>query len=56
MDLINGLLANREADMDEILENVRVVTGNLREVTKELNAYPSRVIFGGPPEAKGVKR
>ncbi len=56
MVLIDGLLGNKEADVEEILENIRVVTGNLREVTGDLNAYPSRVIFGGAPEAKGVKR
>ncbi len=56
MVLIDGLLENKEADVEEILENLRVVTGNLREVAGDLNAYPSRVIFGGAPEAKGVKR
>ena len=38
-------------DLDATLENLRVATENLREVTETAKTYPSYLVFGAPPAA-----
>ena len=46
---IDVLLANKSHDMEEIVENLLLVSENLRELTKNAKRYPSYVLFGDPP-------
>ena len=46
---VEVLLSNKSQDMEEIVENLRVVSENLRELTKNAKRYPSYVLFGEPP-------
>lgn len=46
---IDVLLSNKSHDMEETIENLRVVSENLRELTKNAKRYPSYVLFGDPP-------
>ena len=45
----SSLLANEERNIGVSAENVRLITGNLRELTENARNYPSQVLFGGPP-------
>lgn len=46
---VDVLLSNKSQDVEEIVENFRVVSENLRELTKNAKRYPSYVLFGEPP-------
>jgi ABC-type transporter Mla subunit MlaD len=47
------LLAEREGSLEEALDNVRVVTQDLREVSGTLKRYPASALFGeAPPRPK----
>ena len=46
---VDVLLSNKSQDVEEIVENLRVVSENLRELTKNAKRYPSYVLFGEPP-------
>ena len=47
------LLAEREGSLEEALDNVRVLTQDLREVSGTLKRYPASAIFGeAPPRPK----
>jgi len=41
-------------DIDATLSNLRIISDNLRVVTGDARRYPSRLIFGGPPEPTEV--
>jgi phospholipid/cholesterol/gamma-HCH transport system substrate-binding protein/paraquat-inducible protein B len=43
------ILSNKSQDVEEIVENLRVVSENLKELTKNAKRYPSYVLFGEPP-------
>ena len=45
----SNLLANEEQNIGVSAENVRLITGNIRELTENARSYPSQVFFGGPP-------
>jgi len=45
----NGMVAGQEANIEEIVENVRLLVLNLKELTEEAKRYPSGVLFGQPP-------
>lgn len=49
MNRTNGLVAGQEANIEEIVENVRLLVLNLKELTEEAKRYPSGVLFGPPP-------
>lgn len=46
---LDVLLSNKSHDVEEIVENLRVVSENLRELTKNAKRFPSYVLFGEPP-------
>jgi len=46
---VDTILAARGSDIDRLLENINVVTRDLRELTSNLKSYPSQAIFGEPP-------
>jgi phospholipid/cholesterol/gamma-HCH transport system substrate-binding protein/paraquat-inducible protein B len=50
---IDTLLANKSQDIEETIENVRVVSENLRELTDHAKRYPAQVFLGEPPPRAG---
>ncbi len=51
---VDTLLSNKNQDIAEILDNLRVVSENLREVTANAKRYPSQVLLGEPPPRTGT--
>ena len=45
----NNLVSREEQDFGVSTENVRVITGNLRDLTENAKRYPSMLMFGDPP-------
>lgn len=46
---VDTLLAENGERIDDLLENLQVVSEDLRNLTKTVEAYPSQVLFGEPP-------
>lgn len=46
---INGLVAGQQANVQEILEGLRLLVQDMRELTVEARRYPAGMIFGEPP-------
>lgn len=53
---VDTILTTRGNDIDRLLENLKVVTRDLREFTSNLKRYPSQAIFGDPPPPKEGQR
>jgi len=53
---INDILSDEKSALSETLENVRVITDDLKDISYELKHNPSRVIFGDPPPKKRGER
>ncbi|MGE4553726.1 MAG: MlaD family protein [Desulfovibrionaceae bacterium] len=49
MSRIDAVVADQQLGVGEIMDNVRGVTQNLRELTEELKRHPSGALFGAPP-------
>jgi len=45
----NNVLSSEEQNIEESTENVRLITGNLRDLTESARKYPSQLMFGEPP-------
>lgn len=46
---VDTLLAEKGERVDDLLENLQLVSEDLRNLTKTVEAYPSQVLFGEPP-------
>ena len=46
---LERLLVGREGDLSTTLENLRVITDQLRDTTELARRYPSQLLLGGPP-------
>jgi phospholipid/cholesterol/gamma-HCH transport system substrate-binding protein/paraquat-inducible protein B len=46
---LNRLLATQQRELDRTMENLRVVSENIREITESAKKYPSQTLFGAPP-------
>jgi ABC-type transporter Mla subunit MlaD len=46
---VDTLLAEKGERVDDVLENLQVVSEDLRNLTKTVETYPSQVLFGEPP-------
>lgn len=54
---VDTLLAAKGETVDELLENLRSVSEDLRYLTQAVEKYPSQVLFGEPPpRTQAVKR
>ena len=54
---VDTLLSNKSQDIEETVENLRVVSENLRELTDNAKRYPAQVLLGeAPPRAGSTKR
>jgi len=49
---VDALAAGQQDTLDELLENLRGVSGDLRELTGTLKRHPSSALFGDPPPRK----
>jgi phospholipid/cholesterol/gamma-HCH transport system substrate-binding protein/paraquat-inducible protein B len=45
----NNVLSSEGQNIEESTENVRLITGNLRDLTESARKYPSQLMFGEPP-------
>jgi len=50
---VDTLLSNKSQDLEETVENLRVVSENLRELTDSAKRYPAQVLLGEPPPRAG---
>lgn len=46
---VDTLLAEKGEIVGDLLENLQLVSEDLRNITKTIEAYPSQVLFGEPP-------
>jgi ABC-type transporter Mla subunit MlaD len=53
---IDTLLAEKGEAVDDVLENLQLVSEDLRNLTKTIEAYPSQVLLGEPPPRKQMGR
>ena len=53
---VDTLLANKSQDIEETIENLRVVSANLRELTDNAKRYPAQVFLGEPPPRAGATK
>lgn len=53
---MNELLSKEKQNIGELLNNFRLLTNDLKEVTEELKRNPSRFIFGNAPPKTEVQR
>ncbi|HKY09732.1 MAG TPA: MlaD family protein [Candidatus Binatia bacterium] len=51
---LNRLLATQQRELDRTMENLRVVSENIREITESAKRYPSQTLFGAPPPPSKV--
>jgi phospholipid/cholesterol/gamma-HCH transport system substrate-binding protein/paraquat-inducible protein B len=54
---VDLLLASKSETVDELLDNLRSVSEELRHLTNSVERYPSQVLFGEPPpKTQAVRR
>jgi len=46
---LDDLIAERQPDIETALENIRLISENLKEITDNAKKYPSQFLFGEPP-------
>ena len=51
---LERLLVGRESDIATTLENLRLITDNLRDTSELAKRHPSQIFLGGPPAASSV--
>ncbi len=49
---VDGLVEGRQDAIEDILENLRLMSTDLRELSGSIKRYPSSAILGGPPPKK----
>ena len=47
---LDQLVAGKDGDIEAALENLRVLTGNLRELSENAKRFPAQLLFGEPPK------
>jgi ABC-type transporter Mla subunit MlaD len=51
MNKLNQILSTNQTEISSTVENLKVVSQDLREVSNNAKKYPSMMIFGDPPNA-----
>jgi phospholipid/cholesterol/gamma-HCH transport system substrate-binding protein len=51
---LNRLISGQQQDIEKTLENLRVISENVKELTDSSLKYPSQVLFGTPPPPSKV--
>ncbi|MGE4294015.1 MAG: MlaD family protein [Desulfovibrio sp.] len=49
LNRVNGMVAGQQGNVQEIMEGLRLLVQDLRELTQEARRYPSGMLFGEPP-------
>ena len=49
MNRVNGMIAAQQGNVGDILDGLRLLVQDLRDITDEMKRYPSGVLFGEPP-------
>jgi len=52
---VNQVFRNQRYDMEEAINNMRIITEDLKGVTHMMKEYPSYVVLGNPPKKTGVE-
>lgn len=50
---VERLIAGGQGDVDVLLENLRIASENVRELSESVKRYPAQALFGGPPRPAG---
>jgi phospholipid/cholesterol/gamma-HCH transport system substrate-binding protein/paraquat-inducible protein B len=51
---LNRLIVTQQRELDKTMENLRIVSENIREITENSKRYPSQTLFGAPPPPSKV--
>jgi phospholipid/cholesterol/gamma-HCH transport system substrate-binding protein/paraquat-inducible protein B len=51
MNKLNQMLSTNQGEISSTVENLKVVSQDLREVSNNAKKYPSMLIFGDAPNA-----
>ena len=51
---LNRLIVSQQEEIQSTMENLRVISENMKEVTDSSKKYPSQVLFGAPPPPSKV--
>ncbi len=51
---LNRLIGSQQQDIERTIENLRVMSENIKEVVDNTAKYPSQVLFGSPPPPSKV--
>lgn len=51
---LNRLIAGQQRDIERTVQNLRVISDNMKELTDSSRKYPSQVLFGAPPPPSKV--
>ncbi len=51
---LNRLIAGQQRDIEKTVQNLRVISENMKELTDSSRKYPSQVLFGAPPPPSKV--
>lgn len=54
MNKLNNMLSNNNKDISVAVENFRIVTEDLREVSNNAKKYPSMLLFGEAPKSSEI--
>lgn len=46
---LDNLVASRQQDIDVTLENIRLISEHLKDLTDDAKKYPGQILFGKPP-------
>ena len=53
---LEHILSTEQPNVEQIIENIKMITTDLRELTQYTKRYPSHVIFGEPPIKKEIAK
>lgn len=51
---LNRLLASQQQEIHTTIDNIRAISGNVKELSEESKRYPAQTLFGAPPPPAGA--
>jgi phospholipid/cholesterol/gamma-HCH transport system substrate-binding protein len=51
---LNRLLASQQQEIHTTIDNIRVISDNVKELSEESKRYPAQTLFGAPPPPAGA--
>ena len=46
---LNRLIGSQQRDIEKIVENLKAISENVKQITDESKRYPAQILFGAPP-------